>query len=129
MERELIAIYQAQRKSFSQNAKILGKNKSTISCELTRNPSEYLPNKVQARYCRRRKKCCPHKLFENPKLFVLVKKLFLDCHWSPKQISNRLKLENYPIQINYKTIYRAIYAAINVPRVIARKIYKKSLSN
>ena len=26
------------------------------------------------------------------------------------QIANRLKLDNYPIQISYKTIYRAIYA-------------------
>ena len=42
----------------------------------------------------------------------MVKKLFLDRHWSPEQIAARLKLENYPIQISYKTIYRAIYAAM-----------------
>ncbi len=41
-----------------------------------------------------------------------MKKLFLGCHWSPEQIAARLKLENYPIQISYKTIYRAIYAAM-----------------
>ena len=33
-------------------------------------------------------------------------------HWSPEQIANRLKLEDYPIQISYKTIYRAIYAGM-----------------
>ena len=34
----------------------------------------------------------------------------LSLHWSPEQIG--LKLEAYPIQISYKTIYRAIYAGM-----------------
>ena len=109
-ERELIAIYRASGNSLCQIAKLLGRNKSTISRELARNPGEYLPSKAQARYKRRRKKSRPHKLLENPELFALVKKLFLDRHCSPEQIANRLKLDNYPIQISYKTIYRAIYA-------------------
>ena len=111
-ERELIAIYRAEGKSICQIAKSLGRNKSTISRELARNKGEYLPSKAQAHYKRRRKKCRPHKLLENPELFALVKKLFLNKHWSPEQIANRLKLENYPIQISYKTIYRAIYAGM-----------------
>ena len=111
-ERELIAIHQAGGKSLCQIAKLLGRNKSTISRELARNGGDYLPSKAQARYRRRRKKCRPHKLLENPTLFALVKKLFLGCQWSPEQIANRLKLENYPIHISYKTIYRAIYAAM-----------------
>ena len=112
IERELIAIYRAKSWSICKIAKLLSRNKSTISRELTRNPGEYLPSKAIARYKRRRKKCRPHKILENPELFVLVKKLFLDCHWSPEQIAARLKLENYPIQVSYKTIYRAIYAAM-----------------
>lgn len=111
-EREMIAIYRAQGKSRCQIAKLLGRNKSTISRELARNPGDYLPSKAQARYKRRRKKCRPHKLLENPELFALVKKLFLGCRWSPEQIAARLKLENYPMKISYKTIYRAIYAAM-----------------
>ena len=111
-ERELIAIHQAGGKSICQIAKLLGRNKSTISRELARNGGDYLPSKAQANYQRRRKKCHPHKLLENPALFALVKKLFLGCQWSPEQIANRLKLENYPIQISYKTIYRGIYAAM-----------------
>jgi len=107
-----IILYVAKILSTCEIAKLLGRNKSTISRELARNPGDYLPSKAQARYRRRRKKCCPHKLLENPELFALVKKMFLDRHWSPEQISNRLKLENYPIQISYKTIYRAIYAAM-----------------
>ena len=93
-ERELIAIYRAGGKSLCQIAKLLGRDKSTISRELARNPGEYLPNKAQARYRRRRKKCHPHKLLENPELFALVKKLFLNLHRSPEQIAARLKLEN-----------------------------------
>ena len=88
----------------------LGRDKSTISRELARNGADYSPSKAQAHYRRRRKNCRPHKLLENPALFALVKKLFLECHWSPEQIAVPLKLEDYPIQINYKTIYRAIYA-------------------
>ena len=112
VEREMIAIYRAKSWSLCQIAKLLGRNKSTISRELARNKGDYLPSKAQARYKRRRKKCRPHKLLENPELFALVKKWFLGCHWSPEQIASRLKLENYPIQISYKTIYRAIYASL-----------------
>ena len=32
--------------------------------------------------------------------------MFLKRRWSPEQIAVCLKLENYPIQISYKTIYR-----------------------
>jgi len=64
----------------------------------------------QTRYLRQRKKCRPHKIFENADLFAVVKKLFLGCQWSPEKIAVRLKLEGYPIQPSYKTIYRAIYA-------------------
>jgi len=91
---------------------LLGRHKSTISRELARNDAEYLPSKAQARYERRRKNCRPHKILENPDLFARVKHLFLGLHWSPEQIAARLKLEGYPIQISYKTIYRAIYAGM-----------------
>jgi len=111
-EREWLLIYLVQGLSLCQIAKLLGRNKSTISRELARNKDEYMPIRAQARYKRRRKKCRPHKLLENLELFALVKKLFLGCQWSPEQIAARLKIENYPIQISYKTIYRAIYAAM-----------------
>ena len=111
-EREKILFHLAQGLSICQIAKILGRNKSTISRELKRNSSEYLPSKAQANYHKRRKKSCRHKLLAKPELFALVKKLFLELRWSPEQIAARLKLENYPIQISSKTIYRAIYAGM-----------------
>ena len=110
-EREKIAIYQAMGLSLCQIAKLLGRNKSTISRELNRNSGEYFPSKAQARYRKRRKKSCRQKLLAKPELFALVKKLFLKYHWSPEQIAARLELEGY-IKISYKTIYRAIYAGM-----------------
>lgn len=69
-EREKIAIYRAQGLSLCQVAKLLGRDKATISRELKRNSDQYLPSKAQAK---------------------LVKRLFLGLHWSPEQISVRLK--------------------------------------
>lgn len=111
-EREMLMFYRAQGLSICQIAKLLERNKSTIARELKRNATDYLPSEAQACYQRRRKKSCPHKKLAQPDLFNLVKILFLELHWSPEQIANRLKLENYPIQISYKTIYRAIYAGM-----------------
>ena len=42
----------------------------------------------------------------------MIRKLFLINHWSPEQISNRLKVENNDIQLSTTTIYRAIYSGI-----------------
>ena len=75
VEREKILIHLTQGLSLCQIAKLLGRNKSTISRELARNPGDYLPSKAQACYCNRRLKCRPHKLLEDPELFALVKKL------------------------------------------------------
>ena len=111
-EREKTAIYRAQGLSRSQIAQLLGRDKSTISRELKRNPGEYSPSKAQAAYHKRRKKSCPKKRLSDTRLFILVAILFLSKHWSPEQIANRLKLEDYPTKISYKTIYRAIYAGM-----------------
>ena len=111
-EREMILFFSAKGLSLCQIAKEIGRNKSTISRELKRNPRDYSPSKAQAYYHKRRKKCCPPKKLSDKDLFALVKRLFLDSHWSPEQIANRLKLEGYPIKISCKTIYRAIYAGV-----------------
>ncbi len=111
-EREKILFCIASKFSISETAKYIGRNKSTVSRELKRNCKFYSPSEAQKNYRRRRKNCRPHKKFENPQLFELVKRLFLQNRWSPEQISARLKLENYSVSISYKTIYRAIYSGI-----------------
>ena len=112
IEREMLMKYLARGYSLCKIAKLTGRNKSTISRELKRNPGEYFSSKAQANYQKRRKKCGSKKKLSDDKLFKLVKRLFLEEHWSPEQIAARLKLENYPIRISYKTIYRAIYAGM-----------------
>ena len=109
-ERENFCI--ASNFSITKIANYMGRNKSTVSRELKRNSKSYSPSEAQKNYPKRRKNCRPHKKFENLALFELVKKLFLQNRWSPKQISARLKLENYSVSISHKTIYRAIYSGM-----------------
>ena len=92
-ESEKILFFSAMGLTLSQIATEIGRDKSTVSRELKRNAGEYSPSKAQARYRRRRKKSCRHKLLAKPEIFALVKKLFLELHWSPEQIAARLKLE------------------------------------
>ena len=109
-EREKIIFCIASNFSITENARYIGRNKSAVSRELKRNCKFYSPCEAQKNYQKRRKKCRPHKKLENPKLFELVKKLFLQNRWSPESLSARLKLENYSVAISHKTIYRAIYS-------------------
>ena len=113
-EREKLMYFLAKGYSMRRIAKELGRSASTISHELKRNTSkgEYLPVKAEARYHKRRKKCRREKLLTNIRLYALVWDKFLNHQWSPEQIAGRLKLENYPYQISYRTIYRAIYSGM-----------------
>lgn len=111
-EREKILFCIASKFSITETAKYIGRSKSTVSRELKRNGKFYSPSEAQNNYQRKRKNCRPRKKLENPQLFKLVKKLFLQNRWSPEQISARLKLENYYVSVSYKTIYRAIYAGM-----------------
>ena len=72
-EREKIAIYPEQGLTLYAIAKLLDRNKLTISRELNCNSGEYLPSKAPG------------------ELFKVVKRLFLGLHWSPEQIANRGK--------------------------------------
>lgn len=113
-EREKLMYFLAKGYSMRRIARELGRSASTISRELKRNTSkgEYLPVKAEARYHKRRKKCRREKLLTNIRLYALVWDKFLNHQWSPEQIAGRLKLENYPYQISYRTIYRAIYSGM-----------------
>lgn len=112
IEREKILFCIASKFSLTETAKYIGRDKSTISRELKRNVKIYSPSEAQKNYQKRRKTCRPHKKLENREVFELVKEFFLEKQWSPEQIASRLKLENYPFAISYKTIYRAIYAGM-----------------
>ena len=103
-EREKILFYLASGLSLCKIAQRRGRNKSTISRELCRNDEAYSPSKAQINYQLRRKKSCPRKKLDNPQLFDIVRRLFLEEHLSPEQIAGRLKWEAYPIQLSFNTI-------------------------
>lgn len=110
-ERENLLVLKKSNKSVTEIAKIMHRNKSTISRELKRNSEkdEYSCLKAHELYKERRKACKRHRLFENQALKTKVLELFLERQWSPEEISNRLKYEGSPFQVSYTTIYRAIY--------------------
>ena len=115
VEREKILFFLAQSKSLSFISKELNRSKSSISREVKRNSDAngiYSPSNAQRKYLKRRKNCRPKKLLSNKLIHDKVQELFLQHHWSPEQISNRLRLENNPIVISYSTIYRGIYAGL-----------------
>lgn len=114
IEREKLLFYLAKGYSITGIAKELGRNKSTISRELKRNcgRGKYLPSKAEARYEKQRKKCRRKKLLDNAELRELVRDKFLNHHWSPEQIAERLKQEKSSYRISLRTIYRGIYSGV-----------------
>ncbi len=112
-EREKILVLKTQGKCISQIAKELGRSKSTITREFSRNKGNkqaYSAVKAQNKYQRKRKNSRRKKLLEQAPLFEQVRHLFLDEQWSPEQISERIRMENGQKTISFNTIYRAIYA-------------------
>ena len=97
-ERESILKMHAQKKNLSQIAEYLGRNKGTISRELSRNTSstgEYKPHLAQ-RYYRKRRTLAkhPYRLEQHGRLrqYVCNK---LKRYFSPEQIAGRLGID-YP---------------------------------
>lgn len=111
-ERDLIAVHHAKGFSLSEIAKMLNRNKSTISRELTRNNASsskiYLSSQAHKRAKKRKKlaatkeelKC--HK-FRN---FVANK---LKEGWSPEIISGTISSDPQNLKISHESIYLYIY--------------------
>lgn len=91
--------------SLSKIAKELNRNKSSISREIKRNNlnGRYKAHVAQDKYENRRVKCKLHGKIANASLVNYVQEK-LNNHWSPEQISGRLKLE-----FNKQIIHLALY--------------------
>ena len=122
-ERESLLVLRKIGKTITEIAKELNRSKSTISRELKRNSTEgeYSAYAAAAAYAERRKRCRRPKLLENQALKEKVHELIVEQHWSPEEISGRLKLEKSIYQISYTTIYRGIYAGMLEMRKLAYK--------
>lgn len=103
-ERVKIETYLELGFSIRKIAKHLGRQPSTISRELKRNPS-YNAIKAGRRYEMQKKNCGAHTLFNDSIGSRILEKL--QDTWSPEQIAGRLFREQGS---SYRTIYRWIYA-------------------
>lgn len=112
MEREMIMIWHNAGFKNKDIAQYIARSESTISRELKRNKcnKHYSCFKAQEKYMRRRKACRMKQKFDNPQLKELVRNCIVDGHWSPEEISGRLREESSEFQVSYSTIYRAIHS-------------------
>lgn len=127
-ERESILKYVSQGISMSQIARLLGRNKSSISRELKKYNSNgnYSPFKAQATYKANKSRCGRRiKLLQDENLkHAVIEGLNKD--WSPEQIEGRLKLEN-TFKISFKSIYRGIeLGVLNVSKKVVLRRKGKS---
>ena len=114
-ERHAIALGLQQKQSLSAMARTLGRSKSTISRECSRNGggNGYVSRFAQQRSDRRRIHARPGpKLHCEGSLFKFVCD-HLRQHWSPQQIAGELKRlhsNNKRQRVSHESIYTCIYA-------------------
>ena len=111
-ERDKIAILRAQGFKTSEIARIIGRDKSTISRELLRNKSPvydcYLPHKADRRAKERKCKSGQRPRLKNRELMAYVVRK-LKMGWSPELISGRWSKEHPSVSISGEAIYQFIY--------------------
>ncbi len=109
-ERFLIYKYIQHNKSVTEIAKLLDRNKGTISREIAKNSTEilYLPDTANRIAKTRRRHCHPKSRMSDESLrkYVLLK---LEKGWSPELIEGRLRDKFGKTVINHETIYKFIY--------------------
>jgi IS30 family transposase len=118
-ERELIAQYHCEGKSIRFIAEALGRNKSSISRELTRNASteykRYTPCLAHAR--------AEHRwitVHRRPRLKNDIIRRYVVANlaegWSPEQVAGRLALDHPGQAISHEAIYQFI-STISRPKI------------
>ncbi len=111
-ERDKVAILRAQGNSITKIAKMINRNKSTISRELRRNSSPtydvYLPHKAQQRAKSRKQSAGKRQRLKDltVRSFVITK---LKLGWSPELIAGSLPLHYPKLSISHEAIYLYIY--------------------
>ena len=117
-EREHIAVWRAEKVSAREMARRLGRAPTTVTRELQRNSPagrvrDYRGSKAQWRAEERAKRPKVSKLAAYPPLRDYVQdKLAGRQHWSPQQISARLRIEfpdDEQMQVSHEAIYQALY--------------------
>lgn len=111
-EREKIYQFLKIDMSLTQIAHHLGRHKSTISREISRNQSQklgYLPDRANnLSLGRKNRNLSKIEKYSDLKKYI-IDKLSLD-KWSPEMIAGRMKHEKLPVKISHETIYQYIYS-------------------
>lgn len=111
-ERDKIAYLRARGKTVSDIAKVVGRNKGTISRELQRNRSPtynvYLANKAHQRAVKRKQLSVRRQRIRNPIIRRYIMKK-LKIKWSPELIAGRLPSEHPGLHVSHEAIYQFIY--------------------
>lgn len=111
-ERDKIAYLRAKGTSLSDIAKLLRRNKGTISRELQRNKSPtynvYLANRAHQRALKRKQLSVRHPRIRNPVMRRYIMKK-LKIKWSPELIAGRLPIDHPGLRISHEAVYQFIY--------------------
>lgn len=109
-EREEIMEGRAEGKTMAAIARSIGRSKSTVSRELSRNSgkSKHPACRAQEKCERRREACRPRRRLSDPALLAYVSDKLFAHRWSPEEIAGRYALEKGARAISFATIYRAV---------------------
>lgn len=125
-ERESILKMLSEQKNLTHIAELLGRNKGTISRELSRNRSstgEYKPHLAQRYYNKRRDASKdPYLLEQNGRLQQYVRNK-LKQYLAPEQITGRLEID-YPDNLQMRVSPLTIYSWIQRDKKDGGKLYK-----
>lgn len=111
-ERDKIAVLRARGLFLKDIAQVIGRNKSTVSRELSRNRAPiynvYLPHKADARAKERKQQAGKRSRLKDPMIerYIIAK---LKLGWSPEQIAGRLSKDHPHLSISHEAIYQYIY--------------------
>jgi IS30 family transposase len=95
----------------SKLAEILGRNKSVISSELTRNRlvnGKYKPDLAEEFYRYRRKQCRKASKWLNPELKDYVESQLRE-NKSPEQISRIMRKEPHSVSVSHEASYQYVW--------------------
>jgi IS30 family transposase len=112
-DRDKIAIFMARGVNLNNIARMLGRNRSTISREIRRNGAakykSYTPHAAEARSKLRKSAANTHPRLKNIFIRDYVHQKIKDG-WTPEIISGTLKKEHPENSISHESIYQYIYA-------------------
>ena len=123
-ERDEIAIFMARGFNLSNIARMLGRDRSTISREIRRNGAakykRYTPHAAEARSKLRKSTANTHPRLKNLFIRDYVHQKIKDG-WTPEIIAGTLKKEHPENSISHESIYQYIYAdALELKKYLPR---------